>query len=43
MLLHYLEKLKIPNFLQMWKKTQATAFLIASKFVIHPQVLIHKF
>jgi len=24
----------------MWKKTQTDGFLVASKFVVHPQILI---
>jgi len=32
-------KIKKSNFLQMWKKTQI-AFVIASNFLIHPQILI---
>jgi len=41
MLLDYLEKLKL-HFLQILKKKQSKqiAFLIASAFVIHPQILI---
>jgi len=40
MLLHYLGKFKNSNFRQMWKKTQTNCILIASNFVIHPQILI---
>jgi len=40
MLLHYLGKFKNSNFLLMWKKTQTNYILIASDFVIHPQILI---
>jgi len=41
MLLHYLEKLKIQIFCR-WddRKHRQIAFLIASNFVIHPQILI---
>jgi len=38
--LHYLQKLKNSNFLQMWKKCKQIAFLITSNFVLHPQILI---
>ena len=40
MLLHYLEKLKIQIFLLMGRKRKQIAFLIATNFVIHPQILI---
>ena len=33
-------EIKNSNFLQMWKKTQTNCILIASNFVIHPQILI---
>ena len=33
-------EIKHSNFLQMWKKAQKIAFLFASNFVIHPQILI---
>jgi len=40
MLLHYLEKLKIQIFCRCGRKRKQIVFLIASNFVIHPQVLI---
>jgi len=43
MLLQYLGKLKIQNsadIQRMWKKMQTYCILIASSFVIHPQILI---
>jgi len=40
MLLHYLGKLKIQIVCRYWRKSKQIAFLIASTFVIHPQVLI---
>ena len=33
-------EIKNSNFLQMWKKMQKSAFLIASNFVILPQIVI---
>ena len=33
-------EIKNSNFLQMWKKTQTSSTLIASNFVIHPQISI---
>ena len=33
-------EIKNSNFLQMWKKMQISAFLIASNFVILPQIVI---
>ena len=39
MLLHHLGKLKIQIFCR-WKITQTDCILIASNFVIHPQILI---
>jgi len=33
-------KIKSSNFLQLWKKTQRLHFLIASSFVVHPQISI---
>ena len=40
MLLHYLGKLKLEIFCIYWRKSKQIAFLIASTFVIHPQILI---
>jgi len=40
MLLHYLGKLKIHIFCRCGKKTQTNCILIASNFVIHPQIWI---
>jgi len=40
MLLHYLGKLKIQIFSKCGRKRKQIAFLIASNFVIHPQILI---
>jgi len=40
MLLHYLRKLKIQIFCRCRRKCKHIAFLIASNFVIHPQILI---
>jgi len=39
-LLHYLGKLKIQISCRYWRKSKRIAFLIASTFVIHPQMLI---
>jgi len=40
MLLHYLEKLKIQICCRCGRKRKQSAFLIASNFVIYPQILI---
>ena len=40
MLLHYLAKLKIRIFCRRGRKRKQVAFLIASNFVIHPQILV---
>jgi len=40
MLLHYLGKLKIQIFYRCGRKRKQIAFLIASDFVIYPQILI---
>jgi len=40
MLLHYLEKLKVQIFCRCGRKRKQIAFLVASNFVIHPQILI---
>jgi len=40
MLLHYLGKVKIQIFCSCGRKRKEIAFLIASNFVIHPQILI---
>ena len=40
MLLHYLGKLKIQIFCRCGRKRKQIAFLIASNFVIHPQILM---
>jgi len=39
MLLHYRGKLKIQFFCRYWRKRKQIAFLIASNFLIHPQIL----
>jgi len=39
MLLHYPGKLKIQIFCRYWRKCKQNAFLIASNFVIHRQIL----
>ena len=39
MLPHYLGKLKIQIFCRYWRKRKQVVFLIASNFVIHPQIL----
>jgi len=39
-LLHYLEKLKIQILCKCGRKRKQIAFLIASSFDIHPQILI---
>ena len=40
MLLHYIGKLKIQMFCRYGRKREQIAILIASNFVIHPQILI---
>jgi len=40
MLLHYLGKLKVQIFCRCGRKRKQIAFLIASNFVIHAQILI---
>jgi len=40
MLLHYLGKLKVQIFCRHGRKRKYIAFLIASHFVVHPQILI---
>ena len=40
-LLHYLGKLKIQIFCRCGRKRKEIAILIASNFVIHPQILLY--